>query len=61
MSFVLIGEVDQLTYIKQFIAQLFIPRWGIASKSFPQQMTTHHEGAVTIAKAEISDGRMPTL
>ena len=30
-----------------------------ASKLFLEQMTTHHRGAITMAKTEISDGRNP--
>lgn len=30
-----------------------------ASKLFLEQMTTHHQGAITMAKTEISDGKNP--
>lgn len=30
-----------------------------ASKLFLEQMTTHHQGAITMAKTEISEGKYP--
>jgi uncharacterized protein (DUF305 family) len=30
-----------------------------ASKIFLEQMTTHHQGAITMAKTDISDGKNP--
>jgi len=39
------------------MAALGVAKGNDASKLFLQQMTTHHQGAITMAKTEISDGK----
>ncbi len=41
------------------MAALDVATGAEASKLFLEQMTTHHQGAITMAKTEISDGKDP--